>query len=53
MLIVNQDKKNGQTCDTNDDVKKKLPVSRWKDYAKHKDSTIDIIIFKMVKQLRK
>ena len=48
MLIVNQDKKNGQICDTNDDVKKKLPVSRWKDYAKQKDSTIDIIIFKMV-----
>lgn len=46
MLIVNQDGNNG--CDTNDDVKKKLPVSRWKDYAKHKDSTIDIIIFKMV-----
>ena len=44
MLIVNQDK----DCDTNDDVKKKLPVSRWKDYAKQKESTIDIIIFKMV-----
>ena len=44
MLIVNQDK----DCDTNDDVKKKLPVRRWKDYAKQKESTIDIIIFKMV-----
>lgn len=44
MLIVNQDK----DCDTNDDVKKKLPVKRWKDYAKQKESTIDIIIFKMV-----
>lgn len=44
MLIVNQDK----DCDTNDDVKKKLSVRRWKDYAKQKESTIDIIIFKMV-----
>ena len=48
MLIVNHDSKKGQSCDTNDDVKKNLPVSRWKDYAKHKDSTIDVIIFKMV-----
>ena len=48
MLIVNQETTKGQKCDTNDDVKKKLPVSRWKDYAKDKDSTIDIIIFKMV-----
>lgn len=44
MLIVNKDK----DCDTNDDVKRRLPVSRWKDYAKGKDSTIDIIVFKMV-----
>lgn len=45
MLIVGDDKK----CDTNDTMKaKKLPVSRWKDYAKGKDSTIDVIIFKMV-----
>ena len=44
MLIVNKDK----DCDTNDDVKRKLPVSRWKDYAKGKDSTIDVIVFKMV-----
>ncbi|MCQ3944876.1 MAG: hypothetical protein DPW11_03820 [bacterium] len=43
MLIVNNDKE----CDTNDTFKaKKLPVSKWKDYAK--SSTIDIIIFKMV-----
>ncbi|MGN1313302.1 MAG: hypothetical protein ACI4VS_03945 [Candidatus Nanosyncoccaceae bacterium] len=27
---------------------KKLPVSKWKDYAKENLSTIDIIIFKMV-----
>ena len=43
MLIVNDEKQ----CDTNDTFKaKKLPVSKWKDYAK--ESTIDIIIFKMV-----
>ena len=45
MLIVNDDKQ----CDTNDNFKaKKLPVSKWKDYAKEPTSTIDIIIFKMV-----
>jgi len=45
MLIVNNDKE----CDTNDNFKaKKLPVSKWKDYAKSKDALIDIIIFKMV-----
>lgn len=44
MLIVNKDK----DCDTNDDVKRRLPVSRWKDYARGRDSTIDIIVFKMV-----
>lgn len=45
MLIVNQD----SDCDTNDVFKaKKLPVSRWKDYAKQNTSGIDIIIFKMV-----
>ena len=44
MLIVNDDKK----CDTNDTFKaKKLPVSKWKEYAKENSSTIDIIIFKM------
>lgn len=43
MLIVNDEK----LCDTNDTFKaKNLPVSKWKNYAK--DSTIDIIIFKMV-----
>lgn len=45
MLIVNDEKQ----CDTNDTFKaKKLPVSKWKDYAKENSSTIDIVIFKMV-----
>jgi len=45
MIIVNDEKQ----CDTNDTFKaKKLPVSKWKDYAKEDSSTIDIIIFKMV-----
>lgn len=45
MVIVNNDKE----CDTNDTFKaKKLPVNKWKDYAKENLSTIDIIIFKMV-----
>jgi type III restriction enzyme len=45
MLIVNNEKE----CDTNDTFKaKKLPVNKWKDYAKENSSTIDIIIFKMV-----
>lgn len=45
MLIID---KNGGNCDTNDDVKKKLPVNRWRDYAKLPNSTIDIVIFKLV-----
>ena len=45
MLIVDDDKK----CDTNDILKaKKIPVSRWKDYAKEGTATIDVIVFKMV-----
>ena len=45
MLIVDKDK----DCDTNDVFKaKKMPVKKWKDYAKSNTSTIDIIIFKMV-----
>lgn len=45
MLIVNDEKQ----CDTNDTFRaKKLPVGKWKDYAKENSSTIDIIIFKMV-----
>ncbi|MBO7598405.1 MAG: DEAD/DEAH box helicase family protein [Bacteroidales bacterium] len=34
-------------CRTNDKVSK-LPVERWKDYAKENGSTIDVIVFKMV-----
>lgn len=45
MVIV--DKKT-ELCDTNDAIKKKLPVDQWKKYAKGNASTIDIIIFKMV-----
>ncbi|MBQ6208466.1 MAG: DEAD/DEAH box helicase family protein [Prevotella sp.] len=50
MLIVDQrDKRNNASlCDTNDIIKKKVPVSKWKDYAKNNSSNIDIIIFKMV-----
>ena len=33
---------------TNDAIGKKLPIKRWKEYAKSNTSTIDIIIFKMV-----
>jgi type III restriction enzyme len=45
MLIVDKDK----DCDTNDMFKaKKLPVDRWKYYAKQNNGLIDIIIFKMV-----
>lgn len=45
MLIVDKDKE----CDTNDIFKlKKLPIKKWKDYAKENTATIDIIIFKMV-----
>lgn len=45
MLIVDSDKQ----CDTNDVFKaKKLPVAKWKDYAKSNTATIDVIIFKMV-----
>ena len=45
MLIVDKEK----DCDTNDVFKaKKIPVSKWRDYARNNESTIDIIIFKMV-----
>lgn len=45
MLIVENDK----DCDTNDVFKaKKVPVSKWKEYAKTNTATIDVIIFKMV-----
>ena len=43
MSIVDKKEK----CKTNDKVGK-LPVARWKEYAKENASTIDIIIFKMV-----
>lgn len=46
MLIVD-DKNNGS--ETNDVFKvKKLPMTKWRDYAKENTSTIDVIIFKMV-----
>lgn len=55
MLIVDAYKNSGEVnqkkyleCDTNDDVKKKLHPSKWKDYARGNHSTIDVIIFKMV-----
>ena len=55
MLIVDTYKSTGEEdknkylqCDTNDDVKKKFPPTKWKDYAKGNSSTIDVIIFKMV-----
>ncbi len=45
MLIVNDAKE----CNTNDVFKaKKLPVDKWKDYAKGNLSTIDVIVFKLV-----
>lgn len=47
VLVGNNKGKNVTSCDTNDKVKK-LPVARWKDYAKDNMSTIDVIIFKMV-----
>lgn len=34
--------------ETNDNGLKKLPVSKWKNYMKGKESTISVIIFKMV-----
>jgi len=45
MLIVDKEKE----CETNDVFKaKKLPVAKWKDYAKSNTASIDVIIFKMV-----
>lgn len=44
MLIVNDPKK----CDSNDVMKaKKLPVDKWKKYAKDNNAFIDVIIFKL------
>ncbi|MBO5628648.1 MAG: DEAD/DEAH box helicase family protein [Aeriscardovia sp.] len=42
------DKKKEKLFDTNDQIKTKLPASQWREYARKKDSTIDVIIFKMV-----
>ncbi len=45
MLIVDKEKE----CKTNEAFEKKgLPVKEWKKYAKQPNSTIDVIIFKMV-----
>ena len=44
MLIVNDPKK----CDTNDQIKTKLPVDKWKEFVKHNDDIVNVIIFKMV-----
>lgn len=44
MLIVNTKDK----CRTNDTSGKLKDTSRWKEYAKERLSTIDVIIFKMV-----
>ncbi len=46
MVDLKGKKSESTLCDTNDIIKGKLPVSQWKDYAKHRG--IDIIIFKMV-----
>ena len=44
ILIVNDPKK----CDSNDLMKaKKLPVDKWKKYAKDSTASIDVIIFKL------
>lgn len=40
--------KSGKGCKTNDSGLNKLPVSKWKDYMKGKESSISVIIFKMV-----
>lgn len=38
----------GKGCKTNDSGLNKLPVSKWKEYMKGKESSISVIIFKMV-----
>ena len=40
--------KTGKGCKTNDSGLNKLPVSKWKEYMKPKESSISVIIFKMV-----
>ncbi len=39
---------NDKGGETNDSGLKKLPMAKWKDYMKGKESTISVIIFKMV-----
>lgn len=49
MQKTKKGKESNEGSDTNDDCKHKgLPVSRWRDYVKGSNSTVDIIIFKMV-----
>ena len=38
----------GKGCQTNDSGLNKLPVAKWKEYMKGKESSISVIIFKMV-----
>lgn len=38
----------GKGCKTNDSGLNKLPVSKWKEYMKPRESSIHVIIFKMV-----
>ncbi|MBP9993749.1 MAG: DEAD/DEAH box helicase family protein [bacterium] len=40
--------KSGNGCKTNDSGLNKLKVSKWKEYMKGKESSISVIIFKMV-----
>ncbi len=40
--------KSGKGCQTNDSGLKKLPLAKWKEYMKPKESSISVIIFKMV-----
>ena len=43
MLILDDPKQ----CDTNDKIKDKLPVSKWKEFAKSSGSSINVLIFKI------
>jgi len=43
-IIMDKDK----DCETNDKILNKLPAAKWKDEVKKKESTVDVIIFKMV-----
>lgn len=49
MLIVqNGTGEESLQCNTNDEIKDKVPVNQWKNYAKGNMSTISVIVFKMV-----